>query len=65
MSPTVAEVIVETLQAAGVKHCCGVQGDTRKLRHRRIGAASATERRSAPRYIQQGDAAASGAHDSY
>ena len=28
MSQTVAEVIVETLQAAGVKHCWGVPGDT-------------------------------------
>ncbi|CAN5916445.1 thiamine pyrophosphate-binding protein [soil metagenome] len=28
MSKTVAEVIVETLQAAGVKHCWGVPGDT-------------------------------------
>jgi pyruvate dehydrogenase (quinone) len=27
MSQTVAEVIVETLQAAGVKHCWGVPGD--------------------------------------
>jgi hypothetical protein len=25
---TVAEVIVKTLQAAGVKHCWGVPGDT-------------------------------------
>ena len=28
MSKTVAEVIVETLQAAGVKRCWGVPGDT-------------------------------------
>jgi len=28
MSQTVAEVIVETLEAAGVKHCWGVPGDT-------------------------------------
>ena len=28
MSQTVAEVVVETLQAAGVKHCWGVPGDT-------------------------------------
>lgn len=28
MSQTVAEVIVETLQAAGVRHCWGVPGDT-------------------------------------
>src|SRR5271170_6207202 len=28
MAKTVAEVIVETLQAAGVKHCWGVPGDT-------------------------------------
>lgn len=28
MSKTVAEVVVETLQAAGVKHCWGVPGDT-------------------------------------
>jgi pyruvate dehydrogenase (quinone) len=28
MTQTVAEVIVETLQAAGVKHCWGVPGDT-------------------------------------
>src|SRR5262245_25295057 len=28
MSQTVAEVIVETLQAAGVQHCWGVPGDT-------------------------------------
>jgi pyruvate dehydrogenase (quinone) len=28
MAKTVAEVVVETLQAAGVKHCWGVPGDT-------------------------------------
>ena len=28
MSKTVAEVVVETLEAAGVKHCWGVPGDT-------------------------------------
>lgn len=28
MSKTVAEVVVETLQSAGVKHCWGVPGDT-------------------------------------
>jgi len=28
MSKKVAEIIVETLQSAGVKHCYGVVGDT-------------------------------------
>jgi pyruvate dehydrogenase (quinone) len=28
MAKTVAEVVIETLQAAGVKHCWGVPGDT-------------------------------------
>ena len=31
MTRTVAEVVVETLQAAGVKHCWGVPGDTALL----------------------------------
>ena len=31
MSKKVADIIVETLQSAGVRHCCGVVGDTLNL----------------------------------
>jgi len=31
MSKKVAEIIVETLAAAGVKHCYGIVGDTLNL----------------------------------
>jgi pyruvate dehydrogenase (quinone) len=28
MSKKVAQLVVETLQSAGVNHCCGIVGDT-------------------------------------
>jgi pyruvate dehydrogenase (quinone) len=31
MAKLVADIIVETLQSAGVKHCYGVAGDTKAV----------------------------------
>jgi thiamine pyrophosphate-dependent acetolactate synthase large subunit-like protein len=42
MGRLVADIIVETLQNAGVKHCYGVVGDTLNLIARSLGALYST-----------------------